>query len=44
MIPESGLFSSWVTPEISWPMADIFSACISCSWAPRSLSWAFLTS
>src|SRR5207247_4674088 len=27
----SGLFSSWATPETSWPTADIFAACTSCT-------------
>src|SRR5439155_1680394 len=27
MMTLSGLFSSWATPETSWPSADIFAAC-----------------
>src|SRR2546430_818222 len=30
-----GLFSSWATPETSWPRADIFAAWTSCAWVSR---------
>ena len=36
MMTLSGLFSSWATPETSWPSADILAACTSWAWVSRS--------
>src|SRR5258708_6893094 len=36
----SGLLRSCATPAMSWPMADIFSDCTSCSWSLRLSVWS----